>query len=127
KPLTPAESGQMVEALLSLPNLPLATRRALLSNSEGNPFFLEEVVRLLIDRGVIYQEEGEWKVREASDTVLTVPDTVKSVILSRIDRLEREVRQVLQCASVIGRVFQHRLLTYLATRQGALEKHLTQL
>jgi class 3 adenylate cyclase/tetratricopeptide (TPR) repeat protein len=129
KPLTRRESQQLVEALLAVPNLPPATRAAILANTEGNPFFVEEVVRLLIERGVIYREEGAWKAQEpnagqAGGGELTVPDTVKSVILSRVDRLEGEVRHVLQCAAVIGRVFRHRLLQHLDSQNEALERHL---
>src|SRR5262249_6682162 len=58
---------------------------------------------------------------------LTVPDTIKSVILSRIDRLHGEVRYVLQCAAVIGRVFQRSLLEYLAGQMEELEDHLARL
>src|SRR5262249_8216797 len=126
KPLTQQESRQMVESLLTIRNLPAATRAAILENTEGNPFFVEEVVRLLIEQGVIYREDGHWKAKETIGE-LAVPDTVKSVILSRVDRLHREVKQVLQCAAVIGRVFQRRLLEYLSDQKEALEGHLSQL
>lgn len=126
KPLTQQESQQMVASLLAIQDLPPATRAAILQNTEGNPFFVEEVVRLLIERGIIYREEGQWKAKEAIGE-LEVPDTVKSVILSRVDRLQQEVRSVLQCAAVIGRVFQHRLLEYLSGQKEALEQYLSQL
>jgi class 3 adenylate cyclase/tetratricopeptide (TPR) repeat protein len=126
KPLTHGESRQMVESLLDIRDLPPATRAAILENTEGNPFFVEEVVRLLIERGTIYREDGLWQANETIGA-LAVPDTIKSVILSRIDRLHKEVRYALQCASVIGRVFQHRLLEFLSGQSEALEAHLSQL
>jgi tetratricopeptide (TPR) repeat protein len=123
KPLTRRQSQQLVESLLALPELPASTRTAILENAEGNPFFVEEVVRLLIERGIIYREEGRWQAREAGARV-EVPDTIESVVLSRIDRLQGEVKHVLQCASVIGRVFQRRLLEYVSGQTQALEEHL---
>ena len=56
-----------------------------------------------------------------------VPDTIESVVLSRIDRLQGEVKHVLQCASVIGRVFQRRLLEYVSGQQELLEEYLARL
>ncbi len=126
KPLTPRQSQEMVESLLAVDNLPVEIKAAILEKTEGNPFFVEEVIRLLIEQGAIFQEEGRWRAKEAIKE-LTVPDTIQSVILSRIDRLHGEVKHVLQCASVIGRVFQHRLLSYLAGREEAMEDYLAEL
>jgi len=126
KPLTPRQSQQMVESLLDIHDLPEATKAVILAHAEGNPFFVEEVVRLLIERGVIYRADDRWHARESIGD-LTVPDTIKSVILSRIDRLQGDVKYVLQCAAVIGRVFQRRLLEYLSGQSEALEKHLGRL
>ena len=126
KPLTPQQSQEMVASMLAIENLPAETRTAILEKTEGNPFFVEEVIRFLIERGIIMQEEGRWKVHE-SMTELAVPDTIQSVILSRIDRLHEEVKSVLQCASIIGRVFQHRLLGYLSGQEEILEECLSEL
>jgi class 3 adenylate cyclase/tetratricopeptide (TPR) repeat protein len=126
KPLTARQSQRMVDSLLALPDLPAATREAIQTTTEGNPFFVEEVVRLLIERGAIYREAGRWRAGEASSAV-PVPDTIESVILSRIDRLQGDVKYLLQCAAVIGRVFQRRLLQYVSGRQEALDEHLARL
>ena len=126
KPLTIQQTQQMMESLLTIENLPSETKAIILEKTEGNPFFVEEVIRLLIEQGVIYQEGGCWKAKEGIGE-LTVPDTIQSVILSRIDRLHEEVKYVLQCASVIGRVFQRRLLGYLAGHEETMEEYLSQL
>ncbi|MCH8289544.1 AAA family ATPase [Candidatus Poribacteria bacterium] len=126
RPLTAKQSQQMVESLLAVENLPAETKATILEKTEGNPFFVEEVIRWLIDQGVIYQEGKRWQAK-ASITELEVPDTIQSVILSRIDRLHEEVKYVLRCASVIGRVFQQRLLGYLSHQEGMLEARLAEL
>lgn len=126
KPLTPQQSQQLVESLLAIDELPAQTRAVILEKAEGNPFFVEEVVRLLIEQGVLFQEGERWRAREAIED-FAVPDTIQSVILSRIDRLHEEVKYVLQCAAVIGRVFEYRLLGYLAGQEETLEQHLVEL
>jgi len=123
QPLSQVQSQQMVESLLNIHNLPPAAKATILERTEGNPFYVEEVLRLLIDQGAVYQEDGQWKARDAIGEV-HVPDTIKSVILTRIDRLQGEVKYVLQCASVIGRVFQRSLLEYLAGQSDSLEAHI---
>ncbi|MEK7397959.1 MAG: DUF1349 domain-containing protein, partial [Candidatus Poribacteria bacterium] len=90
----------------------------------GNPFFIEEVIRSLIEQGMIYQQDDKWIAKdEISD--INVPDTIQSVILSRVDRLQAEAKYVLQCASVIGRLFKHRLLDHLTQHERELNKYIT--
>ena len=72
--------------------------------AEGNPFYLEEILRSLIDEGAIVQEEatGRWlATRDVAE--IAIPDTLQGVLLARIDRLQEETKRVLQMASVIGR------------------------
>ncbi len=94
----------------------------ILDRAEGNPFFLEEILRSLIDSGVIAYDEsgGRWHtVRELS--AFTLPTTLRGLLAARIDRLPREVRQVLQLASVVGRSFTRRVLEDISSplrRQG---------
>ena len=126
KPLSSRESRQLVENLLSIDNLPDQVKTMILRRTEGNPFFIEEVIRSLIDRGLVVQEDGRWKARDEIRDV-HVPETVQGVILERVDRLESEVKYVLQCASIIGRLFQHRLLSHLSRQSHQLDGHLAQL
>ena len=128
-PLTPEDSAMLVENLLKIENMPEATRQLILSNSEGNPFFLEELLRSLIDSGMVLLE-GSRAVATQSISQLEVPDTLQGVIAARIDRLQAEDKYTLQTASVIGRVFQQVVLGYLLQRQRAdvpLENALSQL
>jgi class 3 adenylate cyclase/tetratricopeptide (TPR) repeat protein len=126
QPLTRRESEVMIAALLASRTTPTEARSALLEHAEGNPFFLEEVVRLSIERGILYRDADEWKARENGGD-RAVPTTVKSVILSRVDPLPREVKEVLQCAAVLGRTFRRRPLELLCGEPGALDQHLSHL
>jgi tetratricopeptide (TPR) repeat protein len=128
-PLTPADSALLVENLLRIENMPEETRQLILNKSEGNPFFLEELLRSLIDTGMVLLE-GNRAVATQAISQLEVPDTLQGVIAARIDRLPSEDKYTLQTASVIGRVFQQVVLGYLLQRQRAnvpLESALSEL
>jgi len=123
--LSSGESRRLVSELLAIDNLPDSVRDTILSKSEGNPFFIEEVIRSLIERGLVYKENDRWIARD--DIIeMQVPDTIQSVVLERVDRLESEAKYVLQCASVIGRLFKHRLLEHVTQKQRELDNYLDQ-
>jgi class 3 adenylate cyclase/tetratricopeptide (TPR) repeat protein len=123
--LSSRESRQLVETLLTIENLPESVKEMILQKSEGNPFFIEEVIRSLIERDLVYREDDRWKARaEISD--MDVPDTIQSVLLARVGRLQAEAKYVLQCASVIGRLFKYRLLEYLAEHERNLDQYLSE-
>jgi class 3 adenylate cyclase/tetratricopeptide (TPR) repeat protein len=77
-------------------------RAQLIERTEGNPFFLEESVRHLVETGALYGERGAYRVGRGADTV-EVPATVQALLAARIDRLPPEDKRVLQCAAVIGK------------------------
>ncbi len=126
RPLSTQESRRLVRALLAIDNLPESIRESILQKAEGNPFFVEEVIRSLIESGVVYQDGDRW-IANAEIEDITIPDTIQSVIMSRIDRLEDEARYVLQSASVIGRLFRHRLLGYITQQEQKLDEYLWKL
>ncbi len=105
--LSPDQSRQMVRSMLQAEVLPRAIDE-LLGQVWGNPFFVEETVRALIETGLLFRSDGEWNARSAG--TLPVPDSIQSVILSRVDRLPPELKRVLYAAAVIGRLFQPKLL-----------------
>ena len=94
--------------------------------AEGNPFFLEEVVRSLLEEGVLGHEDGRVVLRRPLDTV-RIPVTVQDVILARIDRLPRAAREALQLASVIGREFTAALLERISDHGAGLRPTLAEL
>lgn len=124
--LRQSESRRMVEQLLRIENLPERVKTLILEKSEGNPFFVEEVIRSLIDTEVVYHDGEGWRAKAEIETFI-VPDTIQSVIMTRIDRLEDEVKYALQCASVIGRLFRRRLLAYTSEREQMLDQYLWKL
>ena len=121
--LPPQTSSQLLEALLPDNLLSEQVKSLILDKAQGNPFFLEEIVFALIDNGSFYREGRFWQVQEGLDPI-TVPESVQNVILSRVDRLERPQRQVLQHAAVIGRLFQQRILQRLMIEEVGLDHHL---
>jgi class 3 adenylate cyclase/tetratricopeptide (TPR) repeat protein len=94
--------------------------------AEGNPFFVEEVSRSLLESGLIESRGDGLALREGTQQVL-VPDTVEEVILARIDRLPREPRETVQLASVIGREFARPLLERISDPQARLDAALSEL
>ncbi len=103
-PLSHDEAGKLIEFLLSVQDLPADVNERILERAEGNPFFLEEIIRQLIDEGMIVHEEGRWKgTAECGEVV--IPDTVQGVLAARIDLLPRDEKRVAQSAAVVGRVF----------------------
>jgi len=107
--LTESESRQMVANLLEVEALPEMTRTLILRKSEGNPFFVEEVIRMLIDRRAIVQNNGDWV---AGDNIaqIEIPDNLQGLLMARIDRLPEDVKHTLRVASVIGRQFPVKVL-----------------
>jgi class 3 adenylate cyclase/tetratricopeptide (TPR) repeat protein len=127
-PLPEASGDELISNLLVNSDMPADLRQMILQKAEGNPFFLEEVVRALIENGVIAQDEttGRWQVQKEIDQ-LSIPDSLQAVLLARMDRLESDVRQTLQVASVIGRTFTRSILEEISGRNGNLDGHLNTL
>ena len=102
----------LLQQVLKIENLPERLRELILNRAEGNPFFVEELVRSLIDARVIVLQEGRaMAVREIQ--AVEIPETLQGVLAARIDRLPAENKQALQRAAVIRRIFQQRVLAYI--------------
>jgi adenylate cyclase len=84
-------------------------RSTILTRSEGNPFFVEEVIRMLIGRGAIVRSGERWMANETI-TGIEIPDTLHGLLLARIDQLPDAAKRSLRVASVIGRQFPVRVL-----------------
>lgn len=103
-PLDGDDSRALVANLLEIDSLPVNLRRLVLEKAEGNPFFLEEVVRMLIERDLIIERDGRWLATgDIGD--LAVPDTVQGLVASRVDLLDAGTRRAGRVAAVIGRRF----------------------
>ncbi|MGH2547446.1 MAG: ATP-binding protein, partial [Actinomycetota bacterium] len=102
--LSVPESEILVDNLLGGRRVDEAVRRHVVSAAEGNPFFIEELVRLLLDREVLRDQDGLW-VAGTELQALDVPATISAILTARLERLEPEERALAQRASVVGKVF----------------------
>lgn len=109
KSLSADESRQLIANLLAIEALPESLRTLILQKSEGNPFFVEEVVRTLIERGAIVQRGSGWAAGPNLDN-LDIPDNLQGLLMARIDRLTEQGKNTLKVASVVGRHFPVRVL-----------------
>jgi class 3 adenylate cyclase/tetratricopeptide (TPR) repeat protein len=103
-PLTPEQADRLVHELLTIDDLPPSVHARILERAEGNPFFLEEIVRQLIDEGHLVREGHRWRALDEIEQVV-IPDTVQAVLAARFDLLDGQDKRVLQAAAVVGRVF----------------------
>ena len=114
-PLSKRGSRELVDALLSrLEAVPAALRELLTSSAEGNPYFVEELVGMLIDDGVIVAGPEQWQVVGEKLLGVHVPPTLAGVLQARIDGLPAAEKSALQQASVIGHVFWDEALRRIA-------------
>src|SRR5829696_4497771 len=110
EPLDAEDSKELLGNLLYIEDLPESVRILILNKAEGNPFFVEEVIRTLIDSEYIVQENNHWRATREIVNV-NIPDTLTGVLSARIDRLPENTKHVAQTAAVLGRIFAHRALT----------------
>jgi class 3 adenylate cyclase len=100
-PLPPASAGAMLQPLLGEDPTLEPLKQRLIERTQGNPFFLEESVRTLVETGVLVGERGAYRLAEALPSI-QVPATVQAVLAARLDRLPAEEKRLLQTAAVIG-------------------------
>ena len=126
-PLPPASADELLQALLGDdPSLAPLTQ-LLIARTEGNPFFLEESVRTLVETGVLVGAPGAYHLVNPLDS-LQVPTTVQAVLAARIDRLPAEEKRLLQTAAVIGTEVPLPLLQTIAELpEAVLHRSLTHL
>ena len=127
-PLSNEDSDTLIASLLTIADLPSQLRQMILQKTEGNPFFVEEVVRTLIDSGAVVRDESgmHWRAT-AKVGDIAIPDNLQALLTSRIDRLEVETRRTLQLAAVIGRTFYHHVLKTVSDTAIALDRQLNTL
>jgi class 3 adenylate cyclase len=103
-PLSPEQSNLLVEGLLAIADLPEDRRQAVVERAEGNPYFIEEIVRRMIDEGAIVRDGDRWRATEKARS-MALPDTIHALLAARIDALTTAERAVIHEASVVGKVF----------------------
>ena len=124
--LSTTDTVQMARAMLATPQLPEALQTLIVQKAEGNPFFVEEVVKSLLEVGAL-RRQGERYVLTKPLEEIVVPDTIQDVLMARIDRLPEAPKKTLQRAAVIGREFTRRLLERLADIRERTEAYVQEL
>lgn len=119
-PLDERQSRELVANLLHIENLPDKVRKKILEKAEGNPFFVEELIRSLLDAGLVVRVNGNWQATREIETIV-LPDTLVGVITARLDRLDDTARQILQAAAVLGREFSPAVLNGVIETPEQLE------
>jgi class 3 adenylate cyclase/tetratricopeptide (TPR) repeat protein len=104
EPLRAEESAQLMANLLGGMALPPAVESRISEAAEGNPLFVEEMVSMLIDDGLLRRQNGSWDVSSRLASV-AVPPTIHALLAARLDRLDGDERAVIQAASVVGKEF----------------------
>ena len=112
-PLAAEDAGALLDALLGSDRVLEPLKALLISQTAGNPFFLEETVRTLIETEVLVGEAGRYRMAK-DPSAIQIPSTVQAVVAARVDRLSPEEKRVLQCAAVIGKDVPFALLEAIA-------------
>ena len=121
QPLSGEETAWLAAAMVGAERFPPEVQRLIADKAEGNPFFIEEVTKCLLETGALVRAgDGFALGRPASEIV--VPDTIHGLIMARIDRLGDGPKRAIQVASVIGREFAVRLLQRAAGLGEGLER-----
>lgn len=125
EPLTAEQSNSLVDHLLAVADLPDRLRQMVLAKAEGNPFYVEEVVRSLVEGGALARDASgtRWQMVLPVDEI-SIPDSLQALLTARVDRLDEVARHVLQFASVAGRSFYYRVLELALEREIDLDEQL---
>jgi class 3 adenylate cyclase/tetratricopeptide (TPR) repeat protein len=110
--LSQAETQQLLSNLIRLTQWPVNVQDLILRRVEGNPLYLEEVLRTFIESGALLRDGSGWHMRD-DVAEIKVPDTLQGVMMARLDRLEEPPRQTAQVASVVGRSFPYAVLSHV--------------
>ena len=118
-PLSKRESRQLVAEILKLTDdIPSELRELIVRGAEGNPFYTEELIKMLIEDGVVIPDEETWQIEMSRLEEVDVPSTLAGVLQARLDNLPTQERTVLQQASVVGRLFWDRIVSYIQSEGG---------
>lgn len=98
-------------------------RDMLIERTEGNPLFLEESIRTLVESGTLIGDRGAYRLTGEIDSI-EIPATVQAILAARIDRLAPAAKQLLQCAAIIGHHVAYRILEAVDERPGNELRHL---
>jgi serine/threonine protein kinase/tetratricopeptide (TPR) repeat protein len=122
-PLNNVQCGALIDSMMNTKDFSSAISDLITKKTEGNPFFIEEVMRSFIDDGIIEIKNGKFRVTQKIDSVV-IPETIHDILMTRIDRLDNGTRSLLKVASVIGRSFFYKILAQVAESVDKLDERL---
>ncbi len=120
------QSSERVSGLLGTKRVPPELEALVAQSADGNPLFIEELVLSLIQAGALTDQGEEWVLTSSPDT-LRLPDTLQALFLSRVDRLNDQIKEVVKIASIIGRVFTSAILAEVSGLGANVESALVDL
>ena len=124
--LSAITSAELVQAILEGGEVIPELNDLILGRAAGNPFFMEELTHSLLENGSILKKEDRY-VLSADPSAIQVPDTVQGIIAARMDRLEENLKRIMQVAAVIGREFAFRILQAITEMKEDLKSDLLNL
>ncbi len=104
EPLDEREADALIHNLLGNPALTPEIRQRIRFSAQGNPLFVEEMLSALLDEGILVEKDGEW-VATVDLATVHVPAAISALLAARLDRLSEDERAILECAAVVGEVF----------------------
>lgn len=123
EPLSQLSSRRLVKEILKrVPQIPTDLRDLVVDRADGNPFYVEELIKALIDDKVIVKGDESWSVDETRLSQVRIPPTLTGVLQSRLDTLPPALHQLLQRVSVVGRIFWDALAVHLSRDMNVQER-----
>jgi adenylate cyclase len=122
KPLSEKESLALLSALVDVEAMAQATIQNILKQAEGNPFYIEEFVRMLVEKEMLQLHDGQWRLNSTIGVEdLDIPTSLRGLMLARVDRLPEDLRYVLRDAAIMGPEFDAALLQEVTQRLRSVE------
>ena len=126
EPLAEKTSEALISSMLNISKVQHTIITSIVERTGGNPFFIGEVVRSLIDEQALLPKEGTFHLTNKAATI-SIPNTIEALLMARIDRLEEQTRDLVKEASVIGRSFFYRILAEVASEIEDIDVRLSYL
>jgi tetratricopeptide (TPR) repeat protein len=124
QPLSNLDSSQLVsEILQKVEQIPDSLQELVVKGAEGNPFYIEELIKMLVEDSIIITGEEKWQVEPERLAEIDVPDTLTGVLQARLEGLPQEERSTLQQASVVGHIFWDDTVAYINNQSRPIDTH----
>ena len=123
EPLSDTECGRLIENLVGETELAAEVQSRIAESAEGNPLFVEEMISMLVDDGLLVREDGRWAATRDLGRV-PVPPTIQALLAARLDQLDSEERATIEAAAVEGQVFHQGSIAMLTPAAASVSESL---